>query len=139
MPIPISYNIRNLTVRKTTTIMTALGISLSVAILVASLGLVNGLRSVFRNTANPLQLLVLRKGATSELASVISTEASAILRAKAGIALDRAGRPLASAEIINVANLPSVDNPKGMNVTVRGPADRLSMARLVSPARLLCW
>jgi ABC-type lipoprotein release transport system permease subunit len=120
MAIPISYNIRNLTVRKTTTIMTALGIALSVAILVASLALVNGLRTVFRNTANPLQLLVLRKGATSELGSVISTEASAILRAKAGIALDSAGRPLASPEVINVANLPSVDNPKGMNVTVRG-------------------
>ena len=120
MAIPISYNIRNLTVRKTTTIMTALGIALSVMILVASLALVNGLRTVFKNTANPLQLMVLRKGATSELGSVISTEASRILRAKAGVATDSAGRPLASAEVINVANLPSVDNPKGMNVTVRG-------------------
>jgi len=120
MAIPISYNIRNLRVRKTTTIMTALGIALSVMILVASLALVNGLRTVFKNTANPLQLLVLRKGATSELGSVISTEASRILRAKAGVATDSAGRPLASAEVINVANLPSVDNPKGMNVTVRG-------------------
>ena len=97
------------------------------------------LRTVFRNTANPLHLLVLRKGATSELGSVISTEASAILRVKAGVAVDHAGRAPASAEVINVANLPSVDYPKGMNVTVRGPADRLSMARLVSPARLLCW
>jgi len=120
MAIPISYNIRNLRVRKTTTIMTALGIALSVMILVASLALVNGLRTVFKNTANPLQLLVLRKGATSELGSVISTEASRILRAKAEVATDSAGRPLASAEVINVANLPSVDNPKGMNVTVRG-------------------
>ncbi|HEV2398106.1 MAG TPA: hypothetical protein VGS27_14260 [Candidatus Sulfotelmatobacter sp.] len=42
MAIPISYNLRNLAVRKTTTIMTALGIALSVAILVASLALVNG-------------------------------------------------------------------------------------------------
>ena len=120
MAIPISYNIRNLTVRKTTTIMAALGIALSVMILVASLALVNGLRTVFKNTANPLQLLVLRKGATSELGSVISTETSRILRAKAGVATDSARRPLASAEVINVANLPSVDNPKGMNVTVRG-------------------
>jgi putative ABC transport system permease protein len=120
MAIPISYNLRNLTVRKTTTILTALGIALSVTILVAALALVNGLRTVFRNTANPLQLLVLRKGSSSELGSVISTEASAILHTKAGVALDQAGHPLASAEVINVANLPSVDNPKGMNVTVRG-------------------
>jgi ABC-type antimicrobial peptide transport system permease subunit len=107
-------------VRKTTTIMTALGIALSVAILVASLALVNGLRTVFRNAANPLQLLVLRKGGDSELASIVSTEAFATLRSQAGITLGRRGEPLASPELVNVVNLPSVDNPKGMNVTVRG-------------------
>ena len=120
MAIPISYNLRNLTVRKTTTIMTALGIALSVAILVASLALVNGLRTVFKNTANPLQLLVLRKGGNSELSSIVSTEAFAALRSQAGIAVGRRGEPLASQELVNVTNLPSVDNPKGMNVTVRG-------------------
>ena len=120
MAIPISYNLRNLMVRKTTTMMTALGIALSVAILVASLALVNGLRTVFRNTANPLQLLVLRKGGNSELGSIVSTEAFATLRSQAGIAVGRRGEPLASAELVNVVNLPSVDNPKGMNVTVRG-------------------
>jgi putative ABC transport system permease protein len=120
MAIPISYNLRNLVVRKTTTIMTALGIALSVAILIASLALVDGLRTVFRNTANPLQLLVLRKGGNSELGSMVSTEAFATLRSQAGIAVDQRGEPLASPELVNVANLPSVDNPKGMNVTVRG-------------------
>lgn len=120
MAIPISYNLRNLTVRKATTIMTALGIALSVAILVASLALVDGLRTVFKNTADPLQLLVLRKGGDSELGSIVSTEAVATLRSQAGIALDLRGEPLASPELVNVVNLPSVDNPKGMNVTVRG-------------------
>lgn len=120
MAIPISYNLRNLTVRKTTTIMTGLGIALSVAVLVASLALVNGLRTVFKNTANPLQLLVLRKGGNSELGSSLSTEEFATLRSQAGIAVGRSGAPLASEELVNVANLPSVDNPKGMNVTVRG-------------------
>lgn len=120
MAIPISYNIRNLTVRKTTTLMTALGIALSVAILVASLALVNGLRTVFKSTANPLQLLVLRKGGNSELGSMISNDAFAILRSEGGLAVDAAGQPLASEEVVNVANLPSVDDPNGMNVTVRG-------------------
>ncbi len=120
MAIPISYNIRNLAVRKTTAIMTALGIALSVTILVASLALVNGLHTVFKNTANPLQLLVLRKGGNSELGSVVSREAFEVLRTKAGIAMDRSGQPMASEELVNVVNLPSLDNPKGMNVTVRG-------------------
>ena len=120
MKIPLAYNRRNLAVRKTTTMMTALGIALSVAILAASLGLVNGLRTVFTGTAHPLQLLVLRKGANSELGSTVPTDAFAILRAKSGVAGDGAGESLASQELVNVANLPSVDNPKGMNVTVRG-------------------
>ena len=38
MKIPLAYNLRNLAVRKTTTLMTAFGIALSVAILAASLG-----------------------------------------------------------------------------------------------------
>lgn len=120
MTVPLSYNIRNLAVRKTTALMTAFGIALSVAILVASLALVDGLRMVFANTANRLQLLVLRKGTNSELASAVSTEDFAIIRSKSGIATDRTGQPLASQELINVANLPSSENPKGMNVTVRG-------------------
>ncbi|HET7750800.1 MAG TPA: ABC transporter permease, partial [Terriglobales bacterium] len=112
--------IRNLAVRKTTTLMTALGIALSVAILVASMALVNGLRTVFKSTANPLQLLVLRKGGNSELGSMISNDAFAILRSEGGLAVDAAGQSLASEEVVNVANLPSVDDPNGMNVTVRG-------------------
>ena len=45
MAIPIAYNLRNLVVRKTSTLMTALGIALTVAILLAVLALVNGLRT----------------------------------------------------------------------------------------------
>lgn len=120
MTVPLSYNIRNLLVRKTTTFMTAAGIACSVAILVASLALVGGLRAVFANTANPLQLLVLRKGGNSELGSTVSTEDFEVLRAKSGIATDNGGQPFVSQELVNVANLPSSQNPKGMNVTVRG-------------------
>ena len=43
MAIPLAYNLRNLVVRKTTTLMTALGIALTVAVLLAILALVNGL------------------------------------------------------------------------------------------------
>lgn len=35
MAIPVTYNLRNLVVRRTTTIMTALGIGLTVAVLLA--------------------------------------------------------------------------------------------------------
>ena len=62
MAIPLSYNLRNLTVRKGTTIMTALGIALTVAVLMAMLAMVNGLESSFATTGDPLNLIVTRKG-----------------------------------------------------------------------------
>ena len=122
MAIPLFYNLRNLMIRKTTTVMTGLGITLSVAVLVASLALVNGLRSVFASTGHPLQLLVLRKGGTTELGSLIPEESITVLRSKTGIVVDAKGVPMVSEELINITNLPSVDSAKGMNVTVRGLA-----------------
>jgi putative ABC transport system permease protein len=120
MKIPFAYNLRNLVVRKTTTLMTVAGIALTVAVLVSSLALVEGLRATFANTGNPLQILVLRKGGNSELASSVSRESFALLRTMRGIARDSSNEPMASLEMTQVINLPSVDDPKGMNVTLRG-------------------
>ncbi len=49
--------------------MTALGIALTVAVLLAILALVNGLRATLSTSGDPLHVLVLRKGSTSELVS----------------------------------------------------------------------
>src|SRR5262245_53576156 len=122
MAIPISYNLRNLVVRKTTNLMTALGIGLPVAVLVADLALVEGLSTAFKTTGHPLQALVLRKAANSELGSSVTREAFQTMKANPGIALNNTGEPLASPEIVTVINLPSVDSPNGMNVTLRGLA-----------------
>jgi putative ABC transport system permease protein len=119
MAIPLTYNLRNLTVRKTTTIMTALGIALTVAVLLAVLALVNGLKTAFASSGNPLQILVMRKGSNAELNSGITRQVYQDLKAKAGIA--RLGdEPMASLEMVTVINLPSVEKPEGMNVTTRG-------------------
>src|SRR5690349_14414498 len=120
MAIPLTYNLRNLVARKTTTVMTALGIALTVAVLVADLALVAGLQTAFQTTGHPLQALVMRKGSNSELSSSVTREAFQALKAKPGLATNEAGEPLASPEIITVINLPSVDSPNGMNVTLRG-------------------
>src|SRR5437764_4898378 len=120
MAIPVSYNLRNLVVRKTTTLMTALGVALTVAVLLAILALVAGLQSAFKASGNPLNVLVLRKGGTSELSSNFSRAAFADLKANPGIAHDAAGQPLASLEMVTVINLKSAAKPSGMNITVRG-------------------
>ncbi|HKA17053.1 MAG TPA: ABC transporter permease [Blastocatellia bacterium] len=120
MAIPLNYNLRNLIVRKTTTLMTAAGIALTVAVLVGDLALVEGLSTAFKKTGHPLQALVLRKGANAEIGSVVTRQAFQTLKAKSGIAANSAGEPLASPEIVTVINLPSIDSPTGMNVTLRG-------------------
>ena len=120
MAIPISYNIRNLAVRKTTTIMTALGIALTVAVLLAILAMVQGLRTSLAATGNPLHVLVMRKGSTSELTSNFNRAAYQDLKYKPGIAKTRSGEPMASLEMITVIMLESPENPVGINITLRG-------------------
>jgi putative ABC transport system permease protein len=120
MSIPIAYNLRNLVVRKTTTIMTALGIALTVAVLLAVLALVNGLRVTLSASGDPLHVIVMRKGSTSELVSNFIRAQFQDLKFKPGIAAGHDGQPLASLEIVSVLNLANVDNPNGVNVLVRG-------------------
>jgi putative ABC transport system permease protein len=100
--------------------MTALGIALTVAVLLAILALVAGLRSALHATGNPRHVLVLRKGSDSELVSNFSREGFQDVKFKPGIARGKSGEPLASLEMVTVINLVSVDAPDGINVTVRG-------------------
>ena len=120
MGVPVKYNLRSLFERKATTLMTAVGIGLTVAVLVVAVALTSGLKDVFAATGDPRQLIVLRKGADAELSSTVTTEAYQIIRRLPGIALDKKGEPMVSPEGLTVINLPSVDSPTGMNVSVRG-------------------
>jgi hypothetical protein len=120
MGVPLNYNIRNLIERKGTTLMTAFGIGLTVAVLVTAMALAAGLKSVFAGSGDARQVLVLRKGVDAELTSTVSEDAYQIIRRLPGIALSPSGEPMVSPEGLTVVNLPSVDSPEGMNVTVRG-------------------
>ena len=120
MSIPIAYNLRNLMVRKTSTLMTALGIALTVAVLLAILSLVDGLRNTLGASGDPLHVLVMRKGAESELTSLFTRSQFQDLKFKPGIAVGSDGQPELSLEVVTVLNLANVDNPNGTNLTLRG-------------------
>jgi putative ABC transport system permease protein len=131
MAIPISYNLRNLVVRKTTTVMTAVGIAMTVAVLLAVLALVAGLRTAFASTGDPLHVLVLRKGGNAELTSLVTQQSFQIIKSFPGIAKAADGQPLASFEVVSVTNLKGPENPNGMNVTLRGlPAVGIQLRHL---------
>lgn len=120
MKIPLAYNLRNLLVRKTTTLMTALGIGLTVAVLLAVLALVDGLRLALAASGDPQHVLVLRKGSDSELVSNFTRQMFMDLRAHPLIARDLRGQPRASLEMVSVVILERAEGSEGINVTLRG-------------------
>jgi putative ABC transport system permease protein len=120
MAIPISYNIRNLRLRKGLTIMTALGIALTVTTAIFLMALLAGLARAFVTTGDPLNVLVLRKGSEAELSGGFDATNFPTLKNLPGIAKDSHGEPLASGEWVVVIVLPRKDGTGEVNVTVRG-------------------
>jgi len=120
MAIPITYNVRNMILRKGLTLMTALGIALTVMTAVFLMMLLAGMRKAFVSSGDPLNVLVLRKGSTSELAGGFTKDKLPILRELPGIARDSHGDPLVSGEWVVVVVLPRKDGSGEVNVTLRG-------------------
>ncbi|HEY7615890.1 MAG TPA: ABC transporter permease, partial [Terriglobales bacterium] len=120
MAIPLTYNFRNLAVRRTTTVMTSVGIALTVAVLLAALALVNGLRAAFQSTGSPLNTLILRKGSSSELSSAMTEQMYRDMLFKSGIAHGTGDTPLVSLELVTVITLPRPGSATGQTVTLRG-------------------
>jgi putative ABC transport system permease protein len=120
MAIPISYNIRNLKLRKGLTIMTALGIALTVTTAIFIMALLAGLQRAFVTSGDPNNVLVLRKGSEAELSGGFDATAFPVLKNLPGIAKDSHGEPMASGEWVVVIVLPRKGGTGEVNVTVRG-------------------
>lgn len=74
MAIPLKYNVRSLLVRRVSTAMTGGGIALVVAVFVIVMALVAGLRTAISDTGSPDNMIVLRKGSTTETYSAIQLD-----------------------------------------------------------------
>jgi ABC-type antimicrobial peptide transport system permease subunit len=124
MALPLQYNLRNLTVRRTANIMAALGIALVVMVMVWMLALAQGFRSALVSTGRADRALIMRGGATSEVQSGLSREAAAIVQVFPEVAVAADGRPVASAELVVIVVLPKRKDGSPSNVIVRGVSDR---------------
>jgi putative ABC transport system permease protein len=140
--VPMSYVVRNLWVRRVTTLLTASGMALVVYVFATVLMMSEGIRATLVATGQPDNTIVLRKGAGAEINSGISRGQAAIIETLPGIALDAAGQPLASKEPVVLNNLPKRGSGKPSNVTMRGtgatglllrPQVRLVQGRLFRP------
>ncbi|MFZ0887509.1 MAG: ABC transporter permease [Candidatus Binataceae bacterium] len=99
MAIPLKYNLRNLTVRRVSTAMTAGGIALVVAVFVIVMAMVSGLRVTITETGSPDNLVVLRKGATTETYSAVSVDQFNAMKFLPAIRRDADGNSYASPEL----------------------------------------
>ncbi|MDP9002676.1 MAG: ABC transporter permease [Myxococcota bacterium] len=121
--IPIRYNLRSLSVRKATTIATAVGIALVVFVLASSLMLAAGIKKTLGASGQPENAIVLRMGSDAELGSVVEESSVPLIFAAPGIAHDARGQPLGSAEIVVVAAMEKLGTAGVTNVAIRGVPD----------------
>ena len=98
-----------------------IGIAGVVGVLVAMLAMGEGFQATLQQTGSNDTAIVLRGGSAAELNSVLERDNIAVIEEAPGVARGADGKPLASAEISVVANLPKKDDPSvDANVQLRG-------------------
>src|SRR4029079_17096639 len=127
MAIPLGYNVKSVIGRPWATLATAFGIGMVVAILVLALALAAGFRAAVVSTGSPDNVIVMRKGAGSELSSGVGRDATNIVKSLPDIAPGPDGRPLVSPELLVVINQERKNGSGTSNVTIRG-VDREGLA-----------
>jgi ABC-type lipoprotein release transport system permease subunit len=117
--IPLKYSLRNLAVRKTSSLMTMGGMALVVVVFCLLLSMAHGLALTLMETAEPDNMVVLRSGAIAESNSTIRRDQWNVLRLLPDIKRDETGQPLASPELLLQLMLPKKGGGKA-NLQLRG-------------------
>jgi ABC-type lipoprotein release transport system permease subunit len=98
--LPLRYSVRSVWVRRSRSALTVGVIALVVVALELLSGLVSSLRSSVRSTGSPDNVIVLRKGATSDTSSALPLEVYQTVRFFDGIARGTDGEPMVSPEFV---------------------------------------
>ena len=120
MKIPIIYNLRSLRQRPASTLTTALGMALVVAVFIAMNALANGFRAALVSTGSDENVIVLRKGSQQEMNSGIPRQAASIIGGLPFVAQNQSGAPMVSPETFVVVPLERANNAGMANVVIRG-------------------
>ncbi len=103
MKLPLKYNLQSMSQRKLRSLLTVLGVGLSIFLAVMMIGLSRGLLATNLNSGNPLNVIILSKGADSMEFSALDPEALHLLSSMSGIAAssaaDSGGEALVSPEV----------------------------------------
>ncbi|MGV8075629.1 MAG: ABC transporter permease [Syntrophobacteraceae bacterium] len=119
MAVPLSYSLRNLRARRLTTFLTASGMALVVFVFAATLMLADGLQKTLVQTGSPDNVVVFRKGSTSEVDSWVDRNQASLVESLPAMATGNKGLPLAAKEVVILITLPKKLGGSS-NVTIRG-------------------
>ena len=142
MAIPLSYIARNLWTRRLTTALTAGGLALVVFVFSTVLMLDAGLKKTLVSTGEEDNVVVIRKGAETEVQSAIDRNQANVIEMHPAVAIGGDGRRLASKESVVLISLAKIGSGKPSNVVIRGvsqagiglrPQVRLASGRFFTP------
>jgi putative ABC transport system permease protein len=100
------------------------GIAGVVGVLVALLAMAAGFEATLRQTGTDDTAIVLRAGAETENNSVVDHDSAQIISEAPQVLKNAQGQPIASPELVVVANLPKRSNGMDANVELRGVGER---------------
>jgi ABC-type antimicrobial peptide transport system permease subunit len=124
MRVPFTYIVRNLFARRLTTALTAGGMALVVYVFATVLMLSAGLKATLVATGQDDNVLVIRRGAQTEVQSGIDRTQAGVVESLPEIAVGQDGLPLVSKEPVVLINLPKRESGKPSNVVIRGVTPR---------------
>ena len=128
MAVPLSYSFRNLRKRRLTTVLTVAGMALVVFVFAVILMMAAGLQKTLVETGSYDNVVVIRKGAQSEVMSGVERGQAAIVEMLPQVAAGAEGHRLLAKEVVVLITLikKSIDKPS--NVVVRGiQADSIAL------------
>ena len=120
MTIPFSYVVRNVAARRLTTALTAGGMALVVYVFATVLMLAAGLKATLVSTGQDDNIVVIRRGAQSEVQSGVDRTQAGVVESLPDIAIGEDGQKLISKEPVVLINLPKRGTNKSSNVVIRG-------------------
>ncbi|MRR18488.1 MAG: FtsX-like permease family protein, partial [Deltaproteobacteria bacterium] len=123
MAVPLSYSFRNLWKRRLTTTLTVAGMALVVFVFATVLMMAAGLQKTLVETGSPNNVVVVRKGSTSEVMSSIDRNAAAIVEMMPQVEAGPRGQQMIAKEVVILIALKKQGEEKTSshsNVIVRG-------------------
>ncbi|HYX73475.1 MAG TPA: ABC transporter permease [Steroidobacteraceae bacterium] len=116
-----ALSIRSIPERWAPSLVIVIGLAGVVAVFTALLAMATGFESTLKATGRTDLALILRGGSDAELNSAFDRDSTDLIKQEPGIAAGADGKPLASAELMVIAELVRKDDVKsGANITVRG-------------------